>query len=311
MRIDIAGSSVTKALPSNSVSELACYSFNVRPVIFMKKRIVTVVCLFALILKSLSAELVSLKGANGNEAKFLLQSVSAEGISAQPQGSYKSMTLKWEQLDLEWLQSNQPDIWKQKLQLEALRRLAYHPFLFGQSRSAVLRQVNDMGAKPLLGETFGEAGTDVLWVCLDPKALRRFIRFSFDASQRVVGVEMHMNFDQDEDISKGMKAEWEQLIEMVEGYGSEPSQRDRFPSASTWRQRGRSVDRGESNSLVTHTWADELRRIELGFEVKQIDLSIGEAKLGKVTAFGAEADLSDVVSTSSRTSWVVYKATLK
>lgn len=268
-------------------------------------------CLFTLLACSLFAQSITLKGSNGKEASFVKQSISAEGITVTQQGGYRSMLLKWEQLDQDWLQKNQPEIWKEKLQLERLSSLAYESFHFGQTQGSVVGKIKEMKAVAISGEYFGEKQKDVLWICNDPDTLRHFMRFSFNSAHLLDTIEVRMNFDSSDDISKEMKAEWERLIKMVETFGSNPVQRDRFPITSKWRQEARVAEKGSTHSQVTHSWSDDQREIELLLEAKKIDISFGEIKMGKITFFGAEADTSSVVSTASNRNWVVYKARAK
>lgn len=265
-------------------------------------------CLLCYLFGSLSAELVTLRASSGKEANFVKQSVSAEGITVMQTAGYRSMLLKWEQLDQEWLQKNQPKIWKEKLQLDRLSLIAYDSFYFGQTQDSVVGEINKMKAVVISGEYFGETKKNVLWVCQDPDTLRHFIRFSFNHSLQLNAIEVRMNFDSDEDISKGMESEWERLIEMVEGFNLNPIQRGRFPITSKWKQEARVVEKGHRYSKVTHRWSDDSRDIEILLEAKKVDISFGEVKMGKITFFGSEADMSSVVSTASNSNWVVYRA---
>lgn len=269
------------------------------------------VCLFVCLLSSLCAEVISLKGANGKEAKFTLEAVSAEGVQVLPQNGYKSILINWEQLDLAWLKQNQPDLWKQKQQVEVTSKRAFEAFYFGQSRNDVIREINRIKAVEVPGQSFGDAAASVFWVSIDPDSLRRFMRFHFDENERLRDIEVHMSFDEDEAIEKGMKTEWERLIRMVDSLGVHPIQRDRFPTSSSWRQFVRATDTSRAGRLLTRNWSDASRQIELSLETKQVELSAGESKPGKVTFFGVEIDTSSVVSTGSNTNWVVYKAYLK
>jgi hypothetical protein len=269
------------------------------------------VFLFVCLLASLGAESITLKGANGKEATFNLQSVTMAGVEVQPQNSYKTLLIQWGQLDLAWLEKHQPMLWKRKQAVEAMGKRAYDGFQFGQSRNEVIVEVNRMKAVQVPAQNFGDTSQDILWVCADPDTLRRFMRFRFDTDKRLTEFEVHMNFDSDEAIEKGMKNEWERLIRMVETFDVHPNQRDRFPTSSSWRQFVRNAEKGGESRILSRTWNDDLRHIELSLEAKQVELSTGEAKPGKVALFGVEIDTSSVVSTASNTNWVVYKAQFK
>jgi hypothetical protein len=277
----------------------------------MLKRLIIFFASSAFLVGSLGAKSVTLRGSNGKEVAFQLQVVSAEGLTVTPQGSYRSMLIKWEQLDQEWLQQNQPEIWSEKERLENQAMLAYGAFQFGQTRDAVVRQIKQMKAMAIPGDYFSEMNQDVLWICTDPESLRRFIGFSFNAANQLDTIEMHMNFSSDEDLTRRMQLEWERVIKMVESFNSNPLQRDRFPLESKWRQEARVAEKDGRYSQVTHRWSDDRRQIELRLEAKEVNISFGEIKMGKMTAFGAEVDTSSVVSTASNKNWVVYKARMK
>ena len=250
------------------------------------------------------AKTVELKGSNGQMVKFVVQSVQSDGIQAQREGSHKSMLIQWEYLDLEWMKQNQSQIWQEKLEIEAMKRIAYKDFKFGQTRSEVHTQINAMKGEQLSPDVFNETDSRAIWVIFDPSTLRQFGRFTFE-DERLIEIQILMNFPGNEDVRQGMKSEWNRLLKLVEQYQMESIESKRFPSSSDWKRWINNPAKRNGGMWVTNSWIDETRTAELGLDCKVIDLSIESFDSKRITLFGVAAD---VTTTKTNSNWVVYKA---
>lgn len=267
----------------------------------------TFFCLSLLI--PLSAEFVQLKGSNGQVVEFLIQSIEADGVMAQHRGSHKFNLVRWEQLDLDWLKQNQTDIWNQKQHQEAMRVVAYEEFKFGQSLSEVSQMIKALKGVRLPNEPFNETDNSVIWVTFKPKEMRQFLRFSFDGQDKLSEIELHTNFNKDDDIEAEMLAEWERLVQLVGGYETNAVETRSYPKSSEWRRWKSNSSADKQNIWLTHRWSDTLRQFELGLESKQISLSSSEPATKTITAFGTAFNTS-TSTVNTNTNWVVYKSKL-
>jgi hypothetical protein len=263
-------------------------------------------CLFT----SLLAEFVPLKGANGQIVEFLVQSVEPNGVMAQHRGAYKFSLIRWEQLDLEWLKQNQKAIWKAKQQHEANKQAAYGAFRFGQSISEVITIIQAHNGERVHHEAFKDSDASALWINLNPKDTRQFLRFSFDGANKLAGIQVHTNFDDEQGIDAEMRTEWERLIALVEGYGGVEEENRSFPRASEWRRWQSEGSTDGQNIWLTHRWGDELRQFELGLESKQVKFGGGDMVITGRTKLGYTVNGSGSTN-KTFTNWVVYKAALK
>ena len=266
--------------------------------------ILSILLTHVVLTSSAVAKAVELKGANGQIVKFIVQSVQADGIQAQREGSHKSMLIEWEYLDLEWIQRNKTQIWQEKLKIEAMKRIAYKGFKFGQTRSEVYTQMNAMKAEELSPEIFNETDPRAMWVIFDPETLRQFGRFTFDG-ERLVEIQIRMNFPENEAVERGMKTEWERLLKLVDQYQMDSIESKRFPSSSDWKRWTNNPAKRNEGMFVTNLWSDETRTAELGLDWKVVDLSITSFESKRITLFGVAAD---VTSTKTNCNWVVYTA---
>ena len=146
---------------------------------------------FAFVLSPLHSELVSLKSIKGVEVDFRVETVRLDGVVVQTQASLAPILIKWNQLDLEWLEKNRPLIWERRQEAKRLAvDIAYGPFQFGQTRFEVLKQVEAMGGISIPNKIFSEKDRTAQWVCLDPDRLRKFMRFNFDTDHLLSGIEL-------------------------------------------------------------------------------------------------------------------------
>ncbi len=267
--------------------------------------ILSILLTHVLVTSSAVAKSVELKGANGQIVKFMVQSVQADGIQAQREGSHKTMLIQWEYLDLEWLKRNQSQIWQEKLKIEAMKRIAYKDFKFGQTRNEVHTQINAMKGEQLSPDIFNETDPRSTWVIFDPSTLRQFGRFTFE-DERLVGIQIWMNFPEKEGVGRDMKSEWDRLLRLVEQYQMESLETKRFPSSSDWQRWTNNPAKRKEGMLVTNYWSDGSRTVELGLDSKVLDLSVTSPESNKITFFGVTAG---VTKTKTNSNWVVYKAT--
>ena len=275
---------------------------------FKSLLILTLFC--AYLLTSLSAEFVPLKGSNGKVIEFLVQSVEPDGVIAQHRGAYKFSLIQWEQLDLDWLKQNQINIWKQKQHHEAMKKVAYGEFKFGQSLREVSQMIKAHNGVQLPNEPFKDAKKNAMWITFKPKEMRQFLRFNFDENNKLIEIQLHTNFDQEQAIETEMLTEWERLVQLVNGYGTDIIENRSYPKPSEWRRWKSNASAEKQSAWRTHRWKDALREFELGLESKQIQIATGKREVKSITKFGYE--LSDNTSTArSNTNWVVYKSKLK
>lgn len=237
--------------------------------------------------------------------RFNILSVQGDGIMAQREGAYTSMLIQWKHLDIEWLQKNQSAIWQEKLEIDAAKKIAYEGFKFGQTRDDVNTQINAMKAQGISSACFNETDPRATWVIFDPNTLRRFGRFVF-ANERLIEIEIHINFNEDEDMNKSMKSEWENFQELVAQYHLEPEESHYFPRATDWNRWKNKAAKEKQKLLMTHRWSDATRVAELGLQFQKIDLGPTMSKTHRITMFGASADT--LVARSTDSNWVVYKA---
>lgn len=249
---------------------------------------------------SVFADLINLKGANGQVARFNIQSVQDDGIMAQNEGAYTFNLIQWEHLDLEWLQENQSEIWQDKLEFDAKRKIAYKDFKFGQTRIEVHSLMNAMKAKSVPSSCFNETDPRATWVLFDPKTARRFGRLIY-VNERLVEIEIHINFNE----YQSMKSEWENLQKLAAEYLLKPEESNYFPRASDWERWKSKTAQKEQKLLMTHRWSDETRTAELGLQFQKFDLGPAVSTTHRLTVFGASANTT--VSRSTDSNWVVYK----
>lgn len=253
---------------------------------------------------------VELKGANGRSAQFKVESVGPEGIQAVPNGRLRAMLLKWEQLDLEWLASNRPEIWKQKQQIERMASAAFKGFDFKEDRNSVFLKINNIGGVRISGEAFGDSNPNSVWVTVDPKTYKQVFKFSFNNEQQLVGIELHQHFSSKLPINGELKAEWERLVGMVKTFHISALEDDGFPSQYDWRRFTKQSAAKRENQLVTHRWEDKQRKIELGVTAREIRMEGPLEVTGKATLFGVEMRPSSSIP-SENTNWLIYSATIK
>ncbi len=263
----------------------------------------------ASLLTSLSAELIPLKGANGQMVDFLVQSVEADGIRAQRKGDYRFILIRWEQLDLAWLKQNQTDIWQQKQHHEAMKAAAYQDFKFGQSRNEIIQMVQARKGLRVPSEPFNDADEKAIWVTLKPEEMRQFLRLRFDDKDQLIEFQLHTNFNEEDPIDTEMLAEWERLVQLVNSYETNAIEHRPYPTPSDWRRWKSDASKGKQSLLVTHRWDDASRQFELGLESKQVSLGIEKRGPQKLTPFGTSMDITSTAKTN--TNWVIYKASLK
>tara|TARA_B110000967_G_C18824081_1_gene530347 strand:- start:336 stop:1208 length:873 start_codon:yes stop_codon:yes gene_type:complete len=275
----------------------------------MFKRILIPALSFFSLFTSLFAEFVPLKGSNGKMVEFLVESVEPDGVMAQYRGAYKFSLIRWEQLDLEWLKQNQKAIWKEKQQHEANKQAAYGAFRFGQSLSEVVKMIQALDGERVHHEAFNDTDASALWINLNPKDTRQFLRFSFDGANKLSEIQLHTNFDEEQAIEAEMRTEWERLIALVEGCGGIEEEKRSFPRSSEWRRWQSEASADKQSIWLTHRWGDELRQFELGLESKQVKFGGGDAVITGRTRFGYTVSSGSMDKTF--TNWVVYKVTLK
>lgn len=267
------------------------------------------ICLVLVFPATLTAAYTTLKGSNGRIVDFQIEAVGMDGIRAVPRGGHKALLLRWDQLDLNWLRREQPTIWDQKQQIEAMGMVAYGDFRFGDSRARIYELVNSKNGYSLPSESFGEQAPGALWVTFDPENLREFYRFHFDGEDRLDGLERHIGFSRDESIETGLKAEWTRLIEILSTYHAESVQAGPLPSSREWQAALKKTDLAKGRSWNTHTWQDARRDFELTVAVRKLDVGVRTATEGKITFFGKEMILTD--SSETNTNWIVLKARLR
>lgn len=265
--------------------------------------------LLSVLLVPLYGAYTPLRGANGHVVEFQIEGVEAEGLRAVRKGGYKEMLLQWEHIDLDWLRTNQPDIWKEKAQIEKLKRRAYEGISFGMSRNQVIAMVNRKDGVRLPNEALEEKDESVLWVCYDPETLRQFYRFHFDANEFLDEFEVHHNFEEEKGTGGEMEAEWQRLYQLVEGYRSELESSDGLPSDSEWRRVTKRLGSDKTFDRVTHRWEDAERQFELAVAYKTVDLGAAKTTEGKITFFGKEIIVSGTAETHRN--WVVLRARRK
>ena len=258
---------------------------------------------------ALFAKYVPLKGANGQVVEFLIQSVEPEGIMAQHRSAYKYSLIRWEQLDLEWLKENHKEIWRKKQHVEAMQDVAYGPFKFGQSRNEVNQLVHTRKGVRVANEVFGDSDSSAMWITLQPQQLRQFLRFSFDASDQLVELQLHSNFEVAQSIETEMQAEWQRLLELVNSFGGEETESRSFPRGSEWSRWLEKMSTGKANHFITHRWGDARRQFELSLTSRQVFIGGGEMVITGRSAMGTAVSKSKSV-TETKTNWVVLKSTL-
>ena len=221
------------------------------------------------------------------------------------------MLLKWEQLDLEWLAKNRPQVWQKKQEIERLSSAAFKGFFFQEDKNSVFRKIKSMGGLRIAGELMGDSDPDSVWVTLDPKTFGQLLRFSFNDGGRLIGMEVHQNFSSKLPLDKELKAEWKRLVAMVEDFYISPAVNNRFPSRLEWRRFTNQSSSRRKSLLLTQRWEDPRRQIELGLASKAIDIRGGPMQAtGNPTFFGVEIKPSSAIP-ADNTNWLIYSARMK
>ena len=282
----------------------------IRPIYFLlsiSARPLLLCCgLLVCFLHSLSAEYALLKGANGRILEFQVESVEVQGIRAVPRDGYKTVLLKWEQLDLDWLRQQHGDIWHKKEQMDSMGLIAYGDYHFGDSKTRIYDLVNSQNGYRLPAATFRERAPGALWVTFDPVNLRKFIRFHFDSNDQLDEIQIHRNFSDFEEIGDAMKEEWKRLGQMVASYQLNLIESQAFPSQRRWDSATKNANLKKGIIHVTHRWQDDERYFELALKAKEI--GYGQQRSGdeKVTLFGKELNIKK--NAEENTNWVVLVA---